>query len=243
MTRPIVSHEEWIAARKELLAKEKEFSGLQDEMARLRRALPWEKVEKDYRFAGPDGEESLADLFAGRSQLIVYHFMFDPAWDQGCKSCSLMADHYAPSVTHLEARDVTLVTVSNASLETLEAFKQRMGWSFKWVSAGGTDFGRDYRVTFTPEQAEAGELEYNYEPLAEFPGPEYPGLSVFVKDGDDVFHTYSTYARGLDGFLGVYRLLDVVPKGRDEDELSFGMEWVRHHDRYWAKGCCSSEER
>ncbi len=229
----VVSHEEWIAARTKLLEQEKELTRLADELGRLRRSMPWERVEKEYVFVGPDGEETLGDLFAGRSQLIVYHFMFDPSWDEGCKSCSLMADHYAPSIVHLAARDVTLVTVSSAPLGTLEAFKRRMGWDFKWVSAEKTDFNRDYRVTFTREQVEENDVVYNYRQGSDYPGPELPGISVFFKDGDGaVYHTYSAYARGLDAFLGVYRLLDIVPKGRDEDELRYSMEWVRHHDRY-----------
>ncbi len=229
----VVSPEEWLAARKELLAKEKEFTRLRDELSDLQRALPWERVEKEYVFQGPDGEQTLSELFAGRSQLIVYHFMFDSGWEEGCKSCSLMADHYERSIVHLEARDVTLVTVSSAPLDQLEAFRKRMGWSFKWVSAGPTDFNRDYRVTFTPEQVESGDIVYNYREDTEYPGPELPGISVFIKDDDGaIYHTYSAYARGLDIFLGVYRFLEIVPKGRDEDELSYGMEWVRHHDRY-----------
>ncbi len=229
----VVSHEDWLAARTKLLEQEKELTRLSDELGRLRRALPWERVEKEYVFHGPDGDETLAELFAGRSQLIVYHFMYDPSWDEGCKSCSLMADHYAPSIVHLAARDVTLVTVSSAPLAQLEAFKRRMGWDFKWVSAEGSDFNRDYRVTFTHEQVESGDIVYNYREGTEYPGPELPGLSVFYQDADGtIYHTYSAYARGLDIFLGVYRYLDVVPKGRDEDDLRHGMEWVRHHDRY-----------
>lgn len=229
----VVPPGEWLAARRRLLAKEKEFTRLRDELSELQRSLPWERVEKEYLFRGPDGEESLADLFAGRSQLVVYHFMFDPGWEEGCKSCSLMADHYDRSVVHLAARDVTLVTVSSAPLDRLEAFQRRMGWTFKWVSAEKTGFNRDYGVTFTPEQVESGEAAYNYAALDRFPGPEWPGLSVFYKDEDGtIYHTYSTYARGLDIFLGVYRFLEIVPKGRDEDGLTYGMEWVRHRDRY-----------
>lgn len=229
----MVSPGEWLAARKELLVKEKEFTRLRDELSELQRALPWQRVEKEYVFQGPDGEETLSELFAGRSQLIVYHFMFDPEWSEGCKSCSLMADHYDRSVLHLEARDVTMVTVSSAPLEQLEAFKRRMGWGFKWVSAERTDFNRDYRVTFTPDQAERGEIAYNYRELNGFPGPELPGISVFFKDRDGaIFHTYSAYARGLDIFLGVYRFLEIVPRGRDEQDLPYGMAWVRHRDRY-----------
>ncbi len=228
----IVSREEWLEKRMELLEREKDLTRRADELAVARRALPWVKVEKDYRFQTDNGEVSLLDLFDGRGQLIVYHFMFDPSWDEGCKSCSLVADHYAPSVVHLTARDVSLVTVSSAPVEKLHAFRDRMGWSFPWVSAEKTDFNRDYRVTFTPEQVESGDIVYNYQRGTDFPGPELPGISVFVRDGEATFHTYSAYARGLDAFLGVYRLLDIAPKGRDEDDLAYGMEWVRHNDRY-----------
>jgi predicted dithiol-disulfide oxidoreductase (DUF899 family) len=231
----IVPHDDWIAARKELLAKEKAFSRQRDELTALRSSLPWEPIEKTYVFDGPDGAETLADLFVGRSQLVVYHFMFDPDWNEGCKSCSLLADHYDPAVVHLQARDVTLVTVSRAPLPKLDAFKKRMGWTFKWVSSHGTDFNRDFDVTFTPEELEKGELTYNYRKTS-FPVSEGPGISVFAKDGDAVFHTYSSYARGLDMFIGAYNLLDIVPKGRDEAALAYGMEWVRHHDRYEDSG-------
>ena len=230
--RTVVTHDEWVAARKALLEKEKAFTRARDALSRQRRELPWERVEKAYLFDGPDGEETLADLFAGRSQLIVYHFMFDPAWDEGCKSCSLLADHYAPAIVHLAQRDVTLVTVSRAPLARIEAFRTRMGWRFKWVSSFRSDFNRDYGVTFSPEDAAAGEAAYNYAATS-FPLTEAPGVSVFCMDeSHEVFHTYSSYARGLDMFIGAYHLLDVVPKGRDEDGLAFRMEWVRHRDRY-----------
>ncbi len=228
----VVPHHEWIAERKKLLEREKEFTRQRDQMSQALRGLPWERVEKEYVFEGPDGQESLADLFADRSQLIVYHFMFDPEWEEGCKSCSLLADHYDPSIVHLTHRDVTMVTVSRAPLAELETFKKRMGWSFKWVSSYESDFNRDYHVTFTPEELESGEALYNYD-AGGFVVPEAPGISVFCKgDEGEIFHTYSSYARGLDMFLGVYHLLDIVPKGRDEAELNYGMEWVRHHDRY-----------
>ena len=228
----VVAHDEWVAARKALLEKEKAFTRERDELNRRRRELPWERVEKAYVFDGPDGEETLAGLFAGRSQLVVYHFMFGPDWDEGCKSCSFLADHYAPAVVHLAQRDVTLVTVSRAPLASIEAFRERMGWRFKWVSSLRSDFNRDYQVSFTPEDVAGGEVTYNYAATA-FPMTEAPGLSVFCNDrSGGVFHTYSTYARGLDTFIGAYHLLDVAPKGRDEDGLAFSMEWVRHHDRY-----------
>jgi predicted dithiol-disulfide oxidoreductase (DUF899 family) len=229
----VVSDEEWVAARKELLKKEKEFSRLRDELTRMRQNLPWRRVEKEYVFDGPDGKETLAGLFEGRSQLIIYHFMFDPEWGEGCKSCSLVADHYNPSIIHLQQRDVTMVTVSRAALEKLEAFKKRMGWSFKWVSSLDNAFNWDYHVSFTSEQMEKGEMNYNYQIGKTFPVTETPGVSVFYKDQvGDVFHTYSSFARGLENLIGAYNLLDIVPKGRDEATLHYGMQWVRHHDRY-----------
>lgn len=232
-TRSVVSHEQWITARKELLREEKEFSKLRDRLSEEIRNLPWEKVEKDYSFDGPDGQESLADLFAGKSQLIVYHFMFDPDWEEGCKACSLMADQFDPLLVHLRDRDVTLVVVSRAPLAKLEAFKERMGWQFKWVSAQHTSFNWDYHVSFTADDADKGEIDYNYSKTTAFVGTELPGISVFFKNtAGEIFHTYSSFARGLDTFLGVYRLLDIVPKGRDEEGLTYGMEWLRHHDRY-----------
>ena len=214
------------------LAKEKAFTRARDELSQQRQDLPWEKVEKAYEFEGPDGKESLADLFDGRSQLIVYHFMFDPEWGEGCKSCSYLADHYEPSIVHLKHRDVTLVTVSRAPLEKLEAFNRRMGWKFKWVSSLGSDFNWDYDVSFRPEDVARKEVHYNYT-MRSFPATEGPGISVFVKDASgDEFHTYSSFARGLDMFIGAYHLLDIVPKGRDEAGFSYGMEWLRHRDRY-----------
>ena len=228
----VVSPGEWLAARKELLAKEKKFTRLRDELSRQRRELPWEKVEKEYSFAGPNGKETLSDLFDARSQLIIYHFMFDPDWPEGCKSCSLLADHYDRSVIHLSQRDVAMVTVSRAPLAKLEAFKKRMGWSFKWVSSLGGDFNWDYHVSFTLEERAEKKTYYNYG-VHPFPSSEGPGISVFSKNANgEVFHAYSSFARGLDIFIGVYNLLDIVPKGRDEDNLAYGMEWVRHHDRY-----------
>ncbi len=213
--------------------QEKELSRLRDELTADRQALPWEKVNKDYRFQSTIGEEKLADLFGDHSQLIVYHFMFDPEWDEGCKSCSFLADHYAPSVVHLEHRDVALVTVSLAPLEKLEAFKRRMNWDFKWVSSLGSDFNRNFHVTFTQEEIEQNKAFYNYQESATFPVREAPGISVFYKDdAGTIYHTYSAYARGLENFIGAYTLLDTVPKGRDESNLTYGMEWLRHKDRY-----------
>ena len=231
--RRVVSHEEWTDARRELLAREKEFTRQRDELSRLRRQLPCERVEKEYVFDGPQGRETLAELFAGCSQLIIYHFMYDPEWDEGCKSCSFIADHYDPSVVHLKHRDVTMVTVSRAPLDKLLAFKKRMGWSFKWVSSLGSDFNRDFHVTFTPEEIEQNTAYYNYRSGVAFPIAEAPGISVFVKDEEgEVLHTYSSFARGLDMFIGAYHLLDITPKGRDESAFSYGMEWLRHRDRY-----------
>ena len=230
--RKIVSETEWLAARKALLAKEKEFTRVRDQLSRRRRELPWVKVEKPYVFDGPRGKETLADLFDGRSQLIVYHFMFGPGWEQGCPSCSFLADHFDGAVVHLAHRDVTLLAVSRAPLPQIEAFKRRMGWRFKWVSSYGNDFNRDYHVSFTTDEMAQGKVNYNYE-MREFGSEEAPGASVFYKDAaGDVFHTYSSYARGLDMLLGAYHYLDLVPKGRDEDALAYTMAWVRHHDRY-----------
>ena len=228
----VVSHEQWVTARKELLAKEKQFSRLRDELSQQRRDLPWEKIEKEYVFEEVNGQVTLADLFDNRSQLIIYHFMFDPDWDEGCKACSFLADHYDPSIIHLNQRDVTMVTVSRAPLEKLEVFKKRMGWNFKWVSSLKSDFNWDFQVSFKSEDIKKKQVYYNYERRA-FPVNEGPGISVFSKDpSGNLFHTYSSYARGLDMFLGAYYLLDIVPKGRDEDGLSYGMEWLRHKDRY-----------
>jgi predicted dithiol-disulfide oxidoreductase (DUF899 family) len=228
----VVSHEDWVEARKALLGKEKEFTRVRDELSKKRRELPWEKVDKKYVFDGPSGKESLSDLFQGRSQLIVYHFMYGPDWDEGCKSCSFLADHFNPAVVHLAHRDVTMVAVSKAPLDTLETFKKRMGWSFKWVSSFENDFNRDYHVSFTEEENESGKAYYNYKHM-KFPSTEAPGASVFYKDErGDIFHTYSVYERGLDMFIVAYHYLDIVPKGRDEDNLSYTMEWLRLHDAY-----------
>lgn len=228
----IVSPDEWLVARKELLAKEKEFNRLRDQLSQQRRALPWVQVEQEYVFDGPQGKERLADLFAGRSQLLVYHFMFHPDWSEGCKSCSFWADNFNNAIVHLNQRDVTMVAVSKATLPQLEAFKQRMGWTFKWVSSFANDFNRDYQVSFTLEEMATGEMYYNYR-MGKFGSEEAPGLSVFYKDSDGrVFHTYSCYSRGLDMLNGAYHHLDLTPKGRDEASLSYPQAWVRHHDRY-----------
>lgn len=230
-----VSRNEWIEIRKQLLEREKELTRLQDKLSLERRQLPWLKVEKNYVFDGPKGKETLADLFDGRSQLFVYHFMFGPDWEEGCPSCSMVADHMDGSVAHLAQRDVTLAAVSRAPLSKIEAYKMRMGWRFEWVSSYNNDFNHDYRVSFTKDEIAKGKY-YNYG-TSEFPSEEAHGTSVFYKDeAGEVFHTYSSYARGPEPLLGVYSYLDLVPKGRDEDAFPFPMAWVRHHDRYTDEG-------
>jgi predicted dithiol-disulfide oxidoreductase (DUF899 family) len=227
----IVSEAEWLVARKDLLAREKQFNLQRDALSAARRNLPWVKVDKEYVFEGPKGMETLADLFEGRSQLIVYHFMFGPGWEEGCKSCSYLADHFDGANWHLPHRDVTLVVVSRAPLSELEPYQKRMGWRFKWVSSHGTDFNFDYHVSFTKREEEENKVYYNYR-TGEFMMDELPGLSVFHKDeSGDIFHSYSTYARGLDILVGAYNFLDLVPKGRNEYPEST-MEWVRRHDQY-----------
>jgi predicted dithiol-disulfide oxidoreductase (DUF899 family) len=241
MKHAVVSQDEWLAARKALLAKEKQFSKARDQLSAARRALPWVKIEKSYVFDGPAGKETLADLFGAKSQLLVYHFMLGPGWVQGCPSCSFLADHFDGAVAHLAQRDVTLVVVSRAPLVEIDAYKKRMGWRFKWVSSYGTDFNRDYHVSFSKDEV-AGEVDYNYA-MGKFPSEEAPGISAFIKDeAGSVFHTYSSYARGLDILLGTYNFLDMAPKGRDEDGLPWTMAWVRRHDEYEgaAKSCCCS---
>jgi predicted dithiol-disulfide oxidoreductase (DUF899 family) len=228
----VVSHEEWLAARSELLAAEKEFTHQREALTRRRRALPWEHVAKPYSFVGPAGVLSLADLFDGRSQLVVYHFMFGPDWEEGCKSCSFWADNFNGVAIHLNHRDVTLAAVSRAPMAKIAAYKSRMGWSFPWVSSEGNDFNFDYHVSFTPEEQETGRAYYNYAPRAIDVSDEQ-GISVFAKNaGGEVFHTYSCYGRGIDMVNSAYQFLDLVPKGRDEDGFSFPMAWVRRHDQY-----------
>jgi predicted dithiol-disulfide oxidoreductase (DUF899 family) len=228
----IVSRAEWLEARKKLLLEEKGYARQGDALAAKRRALPWVRVEKNYVFDTPNGEKSLAHLFERRSQLIVQHFMFGPDWKEGCPSCSFMADHIGGALVHLAHRDVTFVAVSRAPLTQIEAFRKRMGWEFTWVSSSGNDFNYDYAVSFTQEELARETVPYNYG-LAVFTGTEAPGISVFYRDEEgQVFHTYSTYARGCETMMGTYRLLDLVPKGRDEAGLPYTMAWVRHHDRY-----------
>jgi predicted dithiol-disulfide oxidoreductase (DUF899 family) len=228
----VVPAAEWLAARKAFLAKEKEFTRLRDELSRQRRELPWEKVEKAYTFQGPHGMATLADLFGKRSQLVIYHFMLGPGWAEGCPSCSYLADHFDGTTIHLANRDTMLAAVSHAPYAEIEVFKKRMGWKFPWYSSFGGDFNFDYRVSFTPDELDSGKVNYNYDRV-EFPAAEAPGLSVFSKDASgEVFHTYSTFARGLDMLVGTYNFLDLTPKGRDEEGLAHTMAWVRHHDKY-----------
>jgi len=232
-THPVVPKAQWIAERKALLAREKELTRLRDQIASERRALPWERVDKDYVFDAPEGRRTLAELFEGRRQLLVQHFMLGPGWAQGCPSCSYMADHIDGMQVHLEHRDVTVLVVSRAPLAEIERFRQRMGWRFKWVSSNGTDFNYDFGVSFTPEERAKGEVNYNFAMRA-FPSEEAPGVSVFYKDdAGQVFHTYSTYGRGVEVMMGTYSMLDLTPKGRDEN-TGHAMAWVRHHDRYEA---------
>ena len=231
---PVVPEDRWLAARKSLLNHEKELTRLRDEIARERRALPWVRIDKNYVFDTPEGKRTLAELFEARRQLMVQHFMLGPGWEQGCPSCSFMADHTDGMNVHLAHRDVTFVAVSRAPLAEIERFRRRMGWRFKWVSSYGSDFNHDFHVSFTAEELAQGRLYYNYaqggQPAL---SEELPGLSVFYKDdAGDVFHTYATYARGVEVMMGTYNLLDLTPKGRDEDNLRYGMEWERHHDRY-----------
>jgi len=228
----VVSQQEWLAARKELLAAEREFTRQRDALSAKRREMPWVKVEKNYLFDGPNGKVSLSDLFRDKSQLIVYHFMFGPGWEQGCPGCSFVSDHVDGALAHLNARDAAYTAVSRATLPEITAFKNRMGWRFPWVSSNQNDFNFDYHVSFPKDKNAKSKGEYNYvqrESLSE----ENPGLSVFYKnETGGIFHTYSTYARGLDMLLGTYNFLDLTPKGRDESSFPQPMAWVRHHDRY-----------
>ena len=238
----IVSREEWTNARKALLAKEKEFTRARDRLSAERRALPWVKVDKAYVFDTPQGKKTLSELFDGRSQLIVYHFMLGPDWEEGCPSCSFLADHFDGANIHLAQRDVTFIAISRAPLAEIEVFKRRMGWHFPWASSFGNDFNFDYHVSFAEDQV-GKDGDYNYE-QQEIVSDEMPGASVFYKDADGtVFHTYSAYARGLDILLGAYNFLDLTPKGRDEAELPWTMAWVRHHDKYESAkpshSCCA----
>ena len=229
----IVSREQWLKQRLALLAEEKDLTHRRDALAEKVRALPWVRVDKSYIFDAPSGKKSLADLFGPHNQLIVYHFMFDPTWSQGCKSCSFIADHYNPLVIHLAHRDISLVTVSKAPIQKLEEFRKRMQWTFPWVSAAHTDFGHDFGVSFSDDQLADPASVYNFNSKPH-PIRELPGLSVFAKDSrGDIFHTYSTFGRGLEDLLTAYRYIDMTPKGRDESkDNGGGMGWLRHHDRY-----------
>ena len=226
------SHGEWIEARKRLLAEEKEFTRRRDELTKHRQALPWERIEKNYVFDEPAGKRSLADLFHGKSQLIVYHFMFDPDWDAGCKSCSFWADNFDGIDVHLAQRDISFVAVSRAPFPKLDAYRKRMGWSFAWFSSYGSDFNHDFDVGFTPDEMASGAALYNYATIKP-PVSEMVGISVFFKDDSgSICHTYSAYSCGVDMVNGAYHYIDLVPKGRDEAELPYTQAWVQRHDEY-----------
>ena len=228
----IVSKNEWIEARKVLLKKEKEFTVLRDQLSQQRRDMPWVAVDKEYVFDGPNGKESLSGLFDGRSQLIVYHLMYDPTWDAACQSCSFWADNFNNIIVHLNQRDVTMIAISKAPYSKIDAYKKRMGWNFKWVSSFDTDFNFDYYVSFTPEELVMKKAFYNF--ISQDPRTsQREGVSVFYKDTmGRIFHTYSAYERGIDILNNTYNYLDLVPKGRDEDGYEFPMTWVRRHDEY-----------
>ena len=256
----IVSAEEWLVARKALLAKEKELTRLRDRLSTERRALPWVKIEKSYLFDGPRGKETLADLFDGRNQLFIKHFMLGPGWKEGCVGCSFEVDHVGGILVHLEHHDVSYVAVSRAPLAEIEAFKKRMGWGFRWVSSYGNDFNYDFHVSFRPEEIAQGRAYYNYE-VRDVPIDELSGDSVFYRnDQGEIFHTYSTFGRGGEELLGTYRIVDMTPVGRNETGPTHTLaDWVRHHDRYGAgghvaptgryvpaesgDGCCESVEK
>jgi predicted dithiol-disulfide oxidoreductase (DUF899 family) len=238
----VVSHSEWVAARKKHLAKEKEFTHLRDQLSRERRELPWELVDKDYTFEGENGKVSLRDMFEGRNQLVIYHAMFNPdtagpqtTWtiDAACFVCSWWMDNFNGITTHLNHRDITMVAVSRAQYAAIAAYKKRMGWSFPWYSSAGSDFNFDYHVSFTPEEMAEGKAEYNYQLTSDIVSrmSEAPGISVFIEDSDKIYHTYSTYTRGLDMLNVAYHYMDLVPKGRDEGPEGLG-GWVRRHDEY-----------
>ncbi len=244
----VVNRKEWIKARKALLDREKSFMRERDALSTARRQLPWVKVDSEYLFEDENGKHTLTDLFKDNSQLIVNHFMFGEGWDEGCPSCSMWADSFNGAVEHLQARDAGFIAVSSAPYTSIAAYKKRMGWNFPWLSCNvhdqrnssennpgnsqGHNFNHDYHVSFTQEEVDAGKIYYNYRDSA-YAARELPGVSVFIKDETgQIFHTYSTYSRGLDNLNTTYQLLDLLPKGRDEDELDFTMAWVRRHDQY-----------
>jgi predicted dithiol-disulfide oxidoreductase (DUF899 family) len=231
-THAVVSKAEWVEARKRFLAKEKEFTRLRDQLSAERRALPWTRIDKAYTFDGPNGRETLAQLFGDRTQLVVYHFMFAPDWEVGCKSCSFWADNFNGITAHLRQRDVAFAAISRAPLAKLQAFAQRLGWTFKWVSASGSDFNYDFEVSFKPDALSSGNAVYNFAELRHT-SSDMPGISVFAKDEQGtIFRTYSTYGRGLDMMNTAYHYLDLVPKGRDEAGLPHTMAWVKLRDLY-----------
>jgi predicted dithiol-disulfide oxidoreductase (DUF899 family) len=241
----IVSRDEWLAARRALLAKEKELTRLRDRLSAERRELPWVRVERNYVFDTAQGKKTLAELFEGRSQLFVYHFMFGPDWEEGCIGCSFAADHFDGAAVHLEHHDVTVVAVSRAPLAKLEAYKKRMGWRFKWVSSAGSDFNYDYHVSFTREEMARGRVFYNFG-MTDASIEELPGASVFYRDENgDIYHTYSAYARGGEELLGAYVILDATPNGRNETGPYRNlMDWVKRHDQYeeaeGSQPCCAT---
>ena len=232
MDQPLVTRSEWLAARKQLLLAEKALTEALDAVAQRRRQMPWVKIEKDYVFDGPNGRQTLEDLFEGKKQLVVYHFMFGPDWEAGCPSCSWVADNFNGTDVHLAQRNTALVAISNTSVDNIKAYRERMGWQFKWLSSEGTDFNRDFHVTFSQAEVDEGAAGYNFETIKP-QGTEYPGMSVFVKtENGEIAHSYSCYARGLDIILGGYQILDFTPLGRNEGDLPFPMAWVRRHDNY-----------
>ncbi len=228
----IANRDQWLAARKALLAEEKAFQRKRDELSAMRRALPWVTVKEGYRFAGPDGEMALGDLFGDKSQLIVQHFMLGASWEEGCPSCSFWADGFNGTTDHMAHRDAAFVAVSNAPFSKIEAYKKRMGWNFDWVSCHGSKFNHDYHASFTPAEMQGGKIEYNYRKTT-FPSEEAPAISIFARDdAGHLYHTYSCYSRGLDNMNVTYQYLDLLPKGRDEDQLAHPMAWVKRHDQY-----------
>ncbi len=232
MIPAIVSRSDWLEARKQLLSEEKAFTRQRDELSAKRRQLPWVRIEKDYRFQGPLGEMSLADLFGDKSQLIVQHFMLGENWDEGCVSCSFWADGFNGTTDHMAVRDAAFVAVSNAPLAKIDAYRKRMGWNFDWVSCHNSTFNYDYHASFTRDEMERGKMQYNYRETS-FPADEAPAISIFARDdAGNVYHTYSCYSRGLDNMNVTYQYLDLLPKGRDEDGLPHKMAWVKRHDQY-----------